>query len=103
MYDSDKSDKKQIPPERSFASSDKVSWWFNNNEKPEDVFLHSHEKYNFKCPDSNCKHEFNGPLNQISRGSGCPYCSNKQLCDKNKKCIICINKTYASHKKMSNC
>jgi very-short-patch-repair endonuclease len=61
--------------EKSFASSDKIKYWSDeNHENPRYVFLNSNKKYIFNCDK---KHNFNKQLNAITRGSWCPYCVNK--------------------------
>ena len=89
---------KEIPFEKSFASSDKAKYWSNKNElKPKDVFKVSAKKYWFDCK---CSHKFYCGLSSINNGSWCPYCSNpsKQLC-KSKDCKECFEKSFASSNK----
>jgi very-short-patch-repair endonuclease len=81
----------------SFASHEKSKYWSDKNEKkPRDVFKSSHSKYWFDC--DICKHPFDNALHVIVYGSWCPYCSNRQLCEKNE-CIKCFNNSFASHEK----
>jgi very-short-patch-repair endonuclease len=32
----------------------------------------------------------------MTRGHKCPYCANRKLCDENKNCSYCLNKTFGS-------
>ena len=89
---------KIIPYEKSFASHEKAQYWSDKNVlKPNEVALNSNKKFWFNC---NCGHNFDKILSDIAGRNGwCPYCSNKKLC-KNKDCIICFNKSFASHEKV---
>jgi len=86
---------------RSFASHPRSKFWdkSNNNLRPRDVFIGSNKKYKFICPD--CEHDFEMVLNCISnQNQWCPYCSSRshKLCS-SKECIMCFNKSFASHSK----
>ena len=88
---------KNIPFEKSFASSDKVKYWSDKNENsPRKTFKSSGKKYRFNCE---CGHEFESTLNSINRGNWCPYCSNQKLCDLNS-CDECFKKSFASSDKV---
>jgi very-short-patch-repair endonuclease len=87
---------------KSFASHEKSQYWSNKNVDddykiilPRNVTLFSNKSYKFNCP--KCHHMFESSLNNISKGNWCPYCFNT-LC-KNTTCIICFNKSFASHEK----
>jgi very-short-patch-repair endonuclease len=88
--------------EKSFASHEKSLYWDyenNNNINPRNIFKNTNKKYYFKC--GNCKHIFNIKIADINKKNNwCSYCSNppKKLCNDNS-CIICFNKSFASHKK----
>jgi len=76
---------------RSFMPYCKAECWsIKNDKKPRQVFKSTGQKYIFDCK---CGHEFSTKLND---GSWCPYCSNKQLCDKDD-CEQCNSKSFASH------
>lgn len=85
---------------KSFASQEKSQYWYNNIIEPRFVFKSSTKYYNFKC--SICQHIFNDTPNHITSGRWCPYCSipAKLLC--NNDCIVCFNKSFASHKMAKN-
>jgi hypothetical protein len=83
--------------EKSFASHDNSIYWSSDNElKPCQVFKNTHKIYKFNC--IKCNHVFSQKLNAISKGSWCPFCTNKQLCD-DENCKICFEKSFASHEK----
>ena len=89
---------KEIPFEKSFASSDKAKYWSDKNElKPAQVALQSNKKFWFNC---SCGHEFDINLGNINQGNWCSYCSNppKKLCDK-IDCKQCFEKSFASSDK----
>jgi very-short-patch-repair endonuclease/DNA-directed RNA polymerase subunit RPC12/RpoP len=82
---------------KSFASVEQSKFWSCKNVvKPRELFKTSKTKYLFEC--SNCNHEFESSLNNISDNHWCPYCSNppKRLCD-NNDCDVCFSKSFASH------
>jgi very-short-patch-repair endonuclease len=88
---------KNILFEKSFATCDKQKYWNNKNiVKPHDVSLNSHKMYFFDC--NECNHIFKSVLRDVNRGSWCPYCANKKLCD-DIKCDICHEKSFLSNKK----
>jgi len=78
-----------------FSLNEKAKFWSERNEKkPNEVKLNSHKKFWFDCE---CGHDFEISLNNlVVLNRWCSYCANKKLCDKNKNCIICIDKSFAS-------
>ncbi|AQM73115.1 endonuclease [Noumeavirus] len=84
--------------EKSFASSDKAAFWSTEKNKrcPREVFAGSNEKYWFEC--KNCEHGFEASLANVSKGSWCPFCSNRQLC-RSSECKTCFEKSFASFEK----
>ena len=84
----------------TFASHPRASQWSDRNTlKPKDIPLYSQkEKYWFKC--DKCPHEFETLVYTVTKlNTWCSYCSNKKLC-KDKECIICFNKSFASSEKV---
>ena len=80
--------------EKSFASSSKMDIWSHNNkENPRNLLKFTHYKYLFSCKE--CNHEYSCSLANINYDRGCPYCTNKLLCE-NMECTICYNKSAAS-------
>jgi len=79
----------------TFDSHPKSLFWSNKNlVKPNQVSLNSHKKFWFDCE---CGHDFESSLLNINQANNwCPYCYNRKLCG---KCIICYNKSFASHEK----
>jgi len=91
----------QICFNKSFASHEKAQYWsLDRNElSPRQVFKQANKKFWFKC--NVCYHDFELILNNIIvNSSWCSYCSipPKYLC-KNDTCLICFNKSFASHEK----
>ncbi|AHA45956.1 restriction endonuclease [Insectomime virus] len=84
--------------EKSFASHEKAEFWDfeKNKQTPRDVFANSNKMFWFKC--ETCKHLFEARPNSVSKGSFCPFCSNKQLC-LSDECEICFEKSFASSNK----
>ena len=92
--------------DKSFASHEKAKHWHssrNGKILPKDVSKGTSKKYWFCC--DNCNHDFDIPLNSISRKDRnkpqwCPYCSKspKKLCD-NNDCDLCYEKSFASVEK----
>lgn len=79
---------------KSFASIEKSKFWSNKNkEKPRNLILTSPKKYWFDC--DKCNHSYSQMLSLASEDTGCPYCTNKILCD-DDKCDICLKKSFAS-------
>ena len=81
-----------------FSQHPKSAFWSSKNTKtPNEVALNSHKKFWFDC--DKCGHSFETILKTITQvNSWCPYCCipSKKLCSKNKNCIKCINKSFAS-------
>ena len=63
--------------DRSFASHPKAKFWdySKNEKKPYEVFKSSGKKFWFICGE--CKHSFDTGLNDVIKGSWCPFCVNK--------------------------
>ena len=73
----------------------KVECWSRTNKKqPHEVALHCRDKFEFIC--DACHHPFDSSLDNIVKGSWCPYCANKQRCDDTKSCQTCLAKTFHS-------
>jgi hypothetical protein len=84
---------------KSFASSELINIWSNKNtENPRNLLKYTHKKYLFDC--KVCNHIFSCSLANLHNDRGCPYCVNRKLCP-DKDCIICFNKSFASHEKAS--
>lgn len=84
--------------EHSFASHEKAKFWSKKNkETPRQIKKSSDKKYIFDC--DKCNHNFETSLSTVSGNHWCPYCAipSKLLCD-NKKCKVCFEKSFASHK-----
>jgi very-short-patch-repair endonuclease len=84
---------------KSFAIHPKVKYWSNKNElSPRDATISSGLKCKFDCK---CGHEFSIRIANVTNGQWCPYCSNppQQLCC-DEKCILCYEKSFASHPKV---
>jgi very-short-patch-repair endonuclease len=89
----------QICYNKTFASHPKVIYWSSKNtETPYNVLLYSHKKYLFDC--DKCNHEFNTSIYHITKNkSWCNFCSKvspKNLCDKEKNCTVCFDRSFAS-------
>jgi hypothetical protein len=83
----------------SFAcyDSEKVAAWASRNiQQPWQVAKFSRSKVWFDC--SNCYHQFESTLAQISQGTWCPYCTsnNSKLCDI-EGCFHCHKRSFASY------
>lgn len=90
----------QVCLEKSCASHERMnaSWSPMNPLKARDVFLQSNKKFMFDCVV--CHHIYTAtPNHHIRYDSGCAYCSNKRLCEK-EECITCFQKSFASHPKV---
>ena len=76
------------------------SWCYEKNKglNPYGLRYGCRDKCWFNCK---CGHKFRKKLNDISRGSWCPYCAkaNARLCD-DSDCKMCFKRSCASHKKM---
>ena len=84
---------------KSFASIEK-SKYLDPKYDAKLLFKNSSTKYPFNCAE--CNHTFKTTLFTISSDdTWCPYCSNKQLCEKSDKdgCLTCYNKSFASSTK----
>lgn len=83
---------------KSLAFCSKSKLWnydLNKNINPRMVFLgQNNKKYYFTC--NECNHNFNITPLDIKNNKFCGYCTSKKLCDKEKKCKICFDKTIAS-------
>jgi len=86
--------------DKCFASVEYSKNWSDKNEDlPEEVFKNSHKEYLFDCPE--CNHIFEQPLSHITRGNSCNYCANRIMCNPDKNCLGCINKSFASIERSS--
>lgn len=84
---------------KSFASHEKSKYWSEKNTmQPRELFKGCDKKFLFNCIE--CNHEFNLALDKITSTNEiwCSYCGNHKLCE-NDNCIICFNKSFASHEK----
>jgi very-short-patch-repair endonuclease len=82
---------------KSFASNEKSKFISNlNSILPTTIFLQSEKKLFFEC--NKCNHTFETSPAIIKMGCWCPYCTNQKLCG-NNNCIMCFNKSLASHEK----
>ena len=91
----------EICKEKSFASCEKSKFFSEENGvDPRKIFKKSSEKYIFVCNDNKCNHKFEAPIWCVTKSQtlGCPYCSNKKLCDC-IDCDFCLQKSFASHEK----
>ena len=84
----------------SFASHSMSKYWSKNNIKSSrEVFIKSNNKYLLNCV--KCNHEYItriADINKNKNNNNCPFCGLKLLCDA-KDCILCFNKSFASHEK----
>lgn len=81
----------------SFAASEKsIHWSIKNEVFPRQVLINSTIYYLFNC--QKCKHEFSKCLVDIRDGSGCPFCTNFQLCQ-NPSCRFCYENSFLSNEK----
>ncbi len=90
--------------EHSFASHPRsVNWHptLNGDVTPRDVFLNSHKRFWFTCPE--CRHDINPILDNVAKGQWCGYCSSppKLLC-KEPECQWCHEHSFASHPRAVN-
>ncbi len=81
---------------KSFASNLMSIHWSPQNEvTPRQMFKGSKQKCKFVC--NVCNHTFETTLDQINRrGDWCNFCSSKELCELDKECKICFEKSFAS-------
>lgn len=70
------------------------SWSAKNPYGPQDIGISSGKKIWFDC--HICDHDFQTTPDSINRGTWCPYCSGRKLCDDSKTCIICLPRTFYS-------
>lgn len=90
----------QLCFKKSFASHEKAIFWSLKNELiPRQVFRMSNKRFIFNC--QKCCHEMTAiPLGIVQTGAFCGYCGGRSLCQ-NIHCIICFNRSFASHPKSS--
>jgi hypothetical protein len=80
---------------QSFASHPRsANWSATNSKTPREVILNSDDIFNFDC--DKCDHTFPMSPHAVNRGSWCPYCSSKKLCDK-IDCKLCRDKSFESN------
>jgi len=80
---------------RSFATHEKAAYWSSKNEvEPSFVLKSSNKKYWFNCTD--CGHELEIALCNVTNGQWCKYCNSDGLCDQ-EDCLFCHSKSFASH------
>jgi len=91
----------QFCEKKSFVHHPMAKCWSNvNKENPRNVYKSSTKKYFFNC--DICNHVYETMLNSIIyNDSGCPFCANLRLCDKND-CKLCFNKSFDSHPRKNN-
>jgi Zn finger protein HypA/HybF involved in hydrogenase expression len=77
---------------KSFASSERAA--SADGWEPREKPLNSHKKLSFKC--ETCKHAFPAALFNITRGSGCPFCCNRDRC-LDPACGHCRPRSFTSH------
>lgn len=84
-----------------FSENPQSKYWSKkNNISASQVTSSSGKKYLFDCPE--CKHEYSMcPKNITHNNQGCPFCSNKLLCN-NDDCKLCFDNSFASHP-FANC
>lgn len=88
--------------EKTFASTVFANKWSElNTLKPWEVTISANHTIYIVC--DKCNHTYKNKASDITRArkngsSGCSYCSNTYLCEKND-CKICYNKSFASHEK----
>jgi len=91
---------KIIPFEKSFASSNKATYWSKKNIiNPKNIRLSSGKKFWFDC--DKCAHSFEKSLSSIKKNEWCPYCciNSKTLCN-DKECSRCLESSFASSDKV---
>ena len=89
---------KELPFEKSLASSDKAKYWSekNGDVTPQQVSKSSCKKYFFDCPA--CPHTIEIRASCVTRGNFCIYCAGKRLCS-TEDCNHCYARSFASHEK----
>jgi len=60
---------------------------------PHTVAISCNDKYDWRC--DKCPHTFSKRVNNVQRGSWCPYCARKRLCGE-ITCMHCFNRSLAS-------
>ena len=88
---------------KCFGSHPRASSWSSRNTLSAwEVARGSLQKFWFKCED--CSHEFDAALNDVGKGSWCPFCQGLKRChsDVIKDCQACWSKCFASHPKAVN-
>lgn len=78
------------------------AWSKENNIKPWQVRCGANTKYKFLCTKEECGHEFEDSPNNMKTKNCCSYCSSAKpanLCDLEKDCKICFNRSFAGHPK----
>lgn len=90
----------QMCLEKSCASHERMaaSWSPENALRARDVFLQSNKKVIFNCIVCHHRHH-TAPNGYCSRTGSCVYCANQRLCE-NEECILCFQKSFASHPKV---
>ena len=63
----------------------------NGELTPRDVTAYAHKKVWWQCSDG---HEWQAKVTNRSSGTGCPYCSNKAVCEDN--CLQTLNSTLTN-------
>jgi very-short-patch-repair endonuclease len=82
--------------ELTSSGKKKVDCWSKKNKfKPYEIFKSSAVKILFDC--DKCGHEIEKNLGTVTKGGWCPYCVGKKICDEDKKCGSCFNKSVASY------
>ena len=69
-------------------------WSTRNQDQPSQLRLTAEVKRWFRC--DACPHEFEAAVYSIARGSWCPFCASKRLCD-DETCRFCFDRSFASH------
>lgn len=77
---------------KSFASQPYSKFWnIGNKTIPRLVFSTSAREYLFNC--DSCNHMFSKKLDNIKKGSWCPYCAGQKLCS-DEFCGFCWDKSF---------
>jgi very-short-patch-repair endonuclease len=64
--------------------------WSNKNIEPEKVAINSNKKYLFDC--KSCKHDYEQIPRHKTTGSGCSFCSGRNICG-SLSCGLCFPKS----------
>lgn len=79
----------------TFDEHPKSKFWSKKNVKlPCELTLYTNKKFWFDC--DKCEHEFIISLSNVTNGKWCPYCVNKRICEKEKNCSYCYEKSFSS-------